>query len=380
MATIVQKALVDTLYHTCINFTASGMFAFNKSIDSVESLEQHETKTDRTSKTKIQQLFNYAKVSLKRQKTEDFIDLLFWHSMVMTLPTPLARLTRGKWASVSILYWGALIFFWLVSWQIDIGVIKHSEERHFDESLVYRTDQSKENVDFAFGLHAFFGILWILVGWVQMFILPKFKFWHRKFGIVAIISFILHMASSFYIVYVNYMKHTPIPRLLLYMFGLDSIVCFAISFLYARRDDYMGHRDAMFRSFVYSIEGAGTIRTIATFQEFLGFGPDACRVRGYGVGTSCLYSYTWRLLLTRYLSVVYLGIYTTHKNNSNFTRSFFMELIWFSMIAALLLNPTRVAAIDLFFQDYPFTATPAFLSIVTIMKGLILHKSNALWH
>ena len=37
-----------------------------------------------------------ARARLIRQNTEQFINAIFWHSIAMTMTTPLARLTRGR--------------------------------------------------------------------------------------------------------------------------------------------------------------------------------------------------------------------------------------------------------------------------------------------
>ena len=241
-----------------------------------------------------------------------------------------------------------------------MDVVERSADSQFDETF------------------AFFGILWLLVAWIQASLIKTIKAWHRNFNLVSTLPFVLHICSSFYIINIDYTNHTPIPQLLLNMFCLDSIVCFVVALFHAKRNDYVGHKDAMFRSFLYSIEGAGTIRTVATIQAFLGLGPDICRDIGHDFETSCIYSYTWRLLLTRYLSLIYLGIYVVHKKNINFTHSFFMELIWFSIISVFLLNPMRMSTINLYLQDHPFTVITVFLSIAAVMKVFILQRSKVI--
>jgi len=317
-----------------------------------------------------------ARARLIRQKTEQFINAIFWHSIAMTVTTPLARLTRGRWSSVSVLYWGVILFFWLRFGMMDITVKKDSEDPVLDESFVYKTEKKEKGIDFAFGFHAFAGLLWLSTGWVQMSLLKTSKAWHRMFGIVAISSFSLHMVASLNNLYFNYMKHTPLPRLLLLMACVDSILCMTTAIIRARRKDYTGHRDAMIRCFVYSIEGAGTIRTVATVQAFLGMGPTDCQILWNGTSTHCLYSYTWRLLLTRYLSLAYLGLYTTHRNNNNFTKAFFMELVWWSLISGCFLSHTHMFTIDLMFQRYPGVTIPTFLLITMFVRAFIVNKSS----
>lgn len=317
-----------------------------------------------------------ARARLIRQKTEQFVNILFWHSIMMTMTTPLARLTRGRWASASFLYWGVIVFCWLFYWQMDVRVKKDSENPQIDESFVYKTERKTKGVDFAFGFHAFSGLFWLLTAWVQMSLLKTSKTLHRMFGVVAIISFSMHMVASLYNLYFDYMKHRPLPRLLLAMACMDSIICMVTAITQARRKDLAGHRDAMIRCFIYSIEGAGTIRTIASLQAFLGLGPTECQILWNGTATHCLYSYTWRLILTRYLSMSYLGLYTVHRNNKNFTRSFLLELLWFSLISVCLMNSRRMTAIDAILQLCPVLAAPAALATLALVRVVVARESR----
>ena len=317
-----------------------------------------------------------ARAHLIRQKTEQFINLLFWHSMLMTLTTPLARLTRGRWSSASLLYWGVLMFCWLYYWKIDLSVKDDSEEPLIDESFVYKTENKVKGVDSAFGFHAFSGLLWILTAWVQMSLLKTSKRWHRIFGMFAIVTFGMHMAGSLNNLYFDYMKHTPLPKLLLAMACMDSIVSMVAAMMHAKRKNFAGHRDAMIRCFIYSIEGAGTIRTVGTLQAFLGLGPTDCQVFWNGTASNCLYSYTWRLLLTRYLSLSYLGLYTIHRNEKHVLKNYLLEVLWFSLLSTFLLNSKRMMMVDMVFQAHPIVTIPAFFIIITGVRIILLRRDQ----
>ena len=317
-----------------------------------------------------------ARAHLIRQKTEQFINQLFWHSMLMTLTIPLARLTRGRWSSVSFLYWGVLVFSWLYYWKIDLSVTDDSEEPLIDESFVYKTENKVKGVDSAFGFHAFSGLLWILTAWVQMSLLKTSKRWHRIFGMFAIVSFVMHMAGSLNNLYFDYMKHTPLPKWLLAMACMDSIVSMVAAMMHAKRKNFAGHRDAMIRCFIYSIEGAGTIRTVGTLQAFLGLGPTDCQVFWNGTASNCLYSYTWRLLLTRYLSLSYLGLYTIHRNEKHFLKNYLLEVLWFSLLSTFLLNSKRMMMVDMVFQAHPIVTIPAFFIIITGVRIILLRREQ----
>ena len=314
-----------------------------------------------------------ARAWLVRQNTEQFINILFWHSIVMTINTPLARLTRGRWSSVNVFYWGSIVLFWL---RIDNEGNKDSEEPGFDEGLVYKTEMKEKGIDFAFGFHAIAGLLWLLAGWIQMSSLKTSKAWHRTFGVFAIFTFILHMMASMNNLYFNSMKHSPLPRLHLFMIVIDSIVCMIIAMIRARKKDYAGHRDAMVRCFVYSIEGAGTIRTVAHFQAFAGMHVTDCQILWNGTSTNCLYGYMWRLIFTRFLSMFYLGLYTVHRNNYNFTKAFFMELVCLSLISVCFIPQRSMVTVDLMFQLYPELTVPFFVLVTVFARAFILRKSS----
>ena len=349
-----------------------------KHISDVASIQKSESKKIQKSGECISLVkigLNAAKAKLIRQSTEQFINILFWHSLLMTLTTPLARFFRGRWSSASLLYWCVIVFFWVRYGLIDSRVKEDSEEPYIDESFVYKSEKKAKGIDFAFGLHAFGGLFWLLTAWIQMSLLKTSKKWHRTFGFVAIAAFILHMFAALNNLYFNYMRHTPLPRLMLGLTTVDSIICMVTAMIRVRRKDYQGHRDAMLRCFLYSIEGAGTIRTVATLQAFLGLGPTECQMLANGFSTNCMYSYTWRLLFTRYLSLGYLGLYTVHRDNKNYTRSFLIEFLCWSLISVCLLNPMRMEKIDLMCQLFPYHTISTFLGTFTIARVLILRAS-----
>ena len=81
-----------------------------------------------------------------------------------------------------------------------------SENPEIDESFVYKTERKTKGVDFAFGFHAFSGLFWLLTAWVQMSLLKTSKSLHRMFGVVAIISFSMHMVASLYNLYLSLLQ------------------------------------------------------------------------------------------------------------------------------------------------------------------------------
>ena len=321
-------------------------------------------------KTKQNSLYYWmmaARTHLIERSTETLVNHFFLQSMLLTLTTPLARLIRGRWTSGSLLYWGMPLLQW-IGW-VETKGAEHAEEAHFPfYQFVYKTEETLPGIDFAFGLHAFTGLLWILTAWVQMYFLKDSKAWHIMFGVFAILSFSLHMMASLYNLYFDIMQHRPLSRLMLFMICMDSIICMVTAMIRARRKDLPGHMDAMIRCFIYSIEGSGTIRWIAHLQAVLGLGPTSCQNLLNGVYTNCMYSYCWRLIITRYLSLYFLGLYTVNRNNKTVFRSFYLEFLYVTLIATFLYDPDRMRATDLMLKSNPCFAIPSVIIFCTFVK------------
>ena len=310
------------------------------------------------------------RTSLVKRDEEQLVNHLFWQSMLLTLTTPLARFVRGRWTSGSLFYW-VLPLLEGTGWVDNKGTEPYFPFYQF----VYKTDETVPGIDLAFGLHAFCGLLWILTAWVQVYFLKNSQVWHKMFGKVAILSFILHMMASLNNLYFDYMKHRLLPRLLLLMICMNSMICMVTAIIRVRRKDITGHKDAMMRCFIYSIEGAGTIRWIANIQELLGLGPTSCHNLLNGFSTSCTYSYCWRLIFTRYLSMYFLWLYTNHRNSEKFSRSFYLELVWVTVISVVLYDHDRLSNVDMMLQSNPSFVIPLLVSICTLVKIAIFRVS-----
>ena len=96
------------------------------------------------------------------------------------------------------------------------------------------------------------------------------------------------------------------------------------------------HGDYMFRCFIYSIEGAGTIRTVAYLLWLFGLGPTFCQSANGAIATLCVAPYVLRLICIRLLSLYWIFCYAKMKNNPSFTKGCILELtttVFFSACA-----------------------------------------------
>ena len=103
-----------------------------------------------------------------------------------------------------------------------------------------------------------------------------------------------------------------------------------------RRGDLSQHIDRMFRCFIYSIEGAGTIRTVGYLLWLAGLGPTFCQSANGATATHCVAPYVLQLVCIRLLSMYWIGCYARMRACPDFTKSFLVELVTtgFSLICA----------------------------------------------
>ncbi len=68
----------------------------------------------------------------------------------------------------------------------------------------------------------------------------------------------------------------------------------------AKNKNPAGHLEDMVRCYVYSTEGAGTIRLASHLMMPFG-GPVSCQMDRLKTGRACMWPYAWRLAWTRVL-------------------------------------------------------------------------------
>jgi len=236
------------------------------------------------------------------------IKFLFWHSMFFTLSTPIMRGVRGTWLYVA-----------------SVPTALGREDGIFEAY-----PPTTERLDRAWIPHAFFGLLWLCFGAFQMinfdYSSPNL---HKHMGKVATLVFLGHMAAAAYNLYTDALNHTWVNKVLLSVDLYDGFYYMVrgLMDIYGKKNDWrVAHKDHMFLAFISSIEGAGTIRTIANFHwlleiaglpsnsflyKILGTGLGKCQATYRTVGTVCEVPYSFRLLWVRFLSNCYVSIYTS---------------------------------------------------------------------
>lgn len=243
---------------------------------------------------------------------------LWWitlHSLLSTMVTPLARLELGKWVGTSpIMYMNAV--------RSPIYTEKmHSPVRGFVTVVdMYPSDAEKMGMDLFFGCHAFFAMLWLIVGYVQMVAeTPR----HKAFAKLATLSFALHIVASLAILAHDAPRHVPLNKGKLLEVTVSSTVCFVRGVWHATRGRPREHRQWMVACFILSIEGAGTIRSVNLYMEAvnsmlsyrlrrrLTMSPAACAyvARTTQWGLQCAAPNFVRSVLTRALSCAHLLCY-----------------------------------------------------------------------
>ena len=147
---------------------------------------------------------------------------------------------------------------------------------------------------------------------------------HRKFGYVSVAVFISHMLASINNLIFNEAEHHWLNRAGLGSLTIVSTAYMILSIKAVKQGDIPGHTDYAIRSFLYSIEGAGTIRQVAYLQWLaspyvpsLLAGPGPCQLVHLGKATHCVPAYFIRGIFTRLLTLYYICVYELSKKKFN---------------------------------------------------------------
>lgn len=269
---------------------------------------------------------------------ESFVTFLFWHSMLLTVSTPLARIFRGRWMGVSSLAW-------LLT---KMGLLDRADIPFGDSPFLYKTTAS---IDRAFMLHAVCGLLWIMVAYAQMVLVRRYKIaWHKKYGYGVLLVFFMHMGACLNSLFTDEAKHHPVSKALLLSSAFSATTHMLRGIRDVIRKDVEGHEIHSMIAFLYSIEGAGTIRTIQHLQLFFKFvlppvfhGPSDCQSLFNGEAAQCVAVYCVRLLLVRVMTHYWIGMYArcTKTRRSFVVSTLFESILTVSigvLIAMLLAN------------------------------------------
>lgn len=227
------------------------------------------------------------------------VSFLFWHSIFMTTSTPLSRLFSKNWH-------GKMVHMTILNF---LGVSQHFRgEPAQDTYLEY---PASPKIDRAFLPHAVCGLLWILAAYLHVCCSHQLRNFisKRMLAYFACLAFVLHMVCSLRTLILDPMQHHVLPWTLLLSNVTVSTAYFLLGTWAASKRHVSAHKDAMIKCFLYSIEGAGTIRTVGSIMHFFGAGPTMCQQMNEGLAASCVFPYVQRLIGIRSLTTFYLGIY-----------------------------------------------------------------------
>jgi len=148
---------------------------------------------------------------------------------------------------------------------------------------------------------------------------------HKIFGYLTVVALVLHSVGALSILYEDVERHTLLNKLLLFgsLFYTVSTVFRAIK--EAMNGHYTEHRVLMVRAFLSSLDGAGTIRTVASIQMLLGCGPIYCQSVYGKVGGHCDWTYTWRMTWIMALRIVQWAVFCKLEEK---TQPLLMEQMW----------------------------------------------------
>jgi len=189
----------------------------------------------------------------------------------------------------------------------------------------------------------------------------KSRKYHKYFGYISLLCYLGHCMAAINIWYVDVEQHSPLNRVLLFlgMFstaysvleGMKGILIAKLKGARIRSQDIMYHRYQMCQSYIYSLNGAGTIRTVAIIQTNLNVGVVLCQVKHLRVGGICDWTYTWRLALASTFSLVQRAMYIKCKK-SRFDAEFIRDCrehgaFWVIMLGSFYYGITQTECLVL---------------------------------
>ena len=249
---------------------------------------------------------------------ESYISMQFWHSILVTATTPLHRYLTGKWAGIATISW--LIQVCAPTWL-------SSKVLSYGSAIPYQA--TGKQIDRAFGLHALFSILWLVLAYIQIVHTKKVKnvTIHKYLGYVTTFAFIGHSLCVLHNVYADVVHHTSIVKLMFIATILSHFSQFVRAIAYVvkkshHRDWYSKHQDEMVLLFLGSMVGAGPIRTVSEIQYFMGVGCAICQIQHGGYADNCQLEYMNRLVLVGLWCLYMKGVYVASRNSNKLTLTY----------------------------------------------------------
>lgn len=266
--------------------------------------------------------------------TSGLVSLAFWHSLLLTVTTPLSRFLHRNWRGEDTIY-GAVETFAprRVTDYLEENNLIHPGIEYPAEGDIIEGAGPTVGIDRAFALHAGFSMLWLLVSYVQICHQPQSGRRHRMSGRLAILSFTLHVIGAVHNVYTDVVRHTALPKIILLLSLATGAVNLCIAVRFAMAGQKQKHKDYMVKCFMASIRGAGPIRQVANVQAMFGCGPILCQNKYGGMASQCQVVYVNRLLLTGLFSTYMFGMYVQRRNSYRLTQAYMREasaVLWLS--------------------------------------------------
>jgi len=251
------------------------------------------------------------------------VSFLFYHSIFMTFTTPLTRAFKNSWE-------GKLIHATVLNF---LGLSQGILGRPLDDSYLKYPPSPK--TDSAFLPHAIFGLLWILAAYLHICRSRQpVGFSKRLLSYIACLAFVLHISCALRTLILDPMQHHVLPWTMLFSNVTLSAAYYVVGTWAAKRQNVAAHKDAMMKCFLYSIEGAGTIRTVGAIMHAFNMGPTMCQQVHGGLANACVFPYVLRLLGIRSLTSVYLAIYAKMQHETTWLR----QILWnFAMNTGIIL-------------------------------------------
>lgn len=193
-------------------------------------------------------------------------------------------------------------------------------------SYPYPTLAESPDIDRAFFLHSTFGLTWVIVGHITLVYSYSWGATaHRRMGYAAFFCFAMYMGVALYTLWVDVVKHQPLSRILLLLNPVMSWRFMLGAIAAIKHGDVKEHKNLMLRVYLYSTEGAGTIRQVEHFMLTLGTGPSSCQSRDNSYARYCVWPYVVRLFLMRMLTLYHLACIARLRQEEKLYRSVLRE-------------------------------------------------------
>lgn len=263
-------------------------------------------------------------------KEKVFITAVFVYHLVITSAAPLSRMYLKYWTATGPV------------------ITKDGVKLEFMEA--YPTLEAGSAEDKAFGLHALCAIMWMVFGYIQMVWTPRFRtksrLLHKIFGYVSLCVYLCHCMGALNIWSTDHEQHSFLNRCCLFMAflgpfimvfeGMKPALIARLNGTSMKAKKFFDHRYIMCQAWIFSLNGAGTIRTIAIIESNLNYGSVMCQVKYGTIGAGgCDWTYTWRMMFAHGFTLIQRAMYIKIKR-SHFDSEFLKEVYEFVAICSVM--------------------------------------------